>query len=112
MAFKEVRGRVITALRSGNFRSEDRDAEKNFLATNRMTAAEVIALLIFCRGDQYKETPHHQIPCNIHIFTPIKIQIKWYIKVYFLSDLGALDEGDPDAMFVSVHPSDPSGAGV
>lgn len=77
---------------------------KNLLDTGDVTPAEVIALLLLCRGskDQYDESPHHRdrsIP--VHEFKPIQQEVRWYIKVYFLE---GTDELEP-AIFISVYKS-------
>jgi hypothetical protein len=105
--FKEARGKVIVALRNNNYaHEEERLHEKNYLLNGHIDVTSLIALLISCNGTQYTASPHHQVDgLTVHIFKPIQFNTRWYIKTYFLSDLGPLAEGDPDTMFISVHPS-------
>jgi hypothetical protein len=104
--FKEARSKVISTLQSGLIAHEARAAEKNYLADGRVLMADVIYLLKICTGAQYKADPHHALSCDVHIFRPTRDTVRWYIKVYFLSDLEPLAEGETDTMFISVHPSD------
>jgi hypothetical protein len=53
----------------------------------------------------YEADRHDQLRCDVHIFKPERQGERWYIKTYFLSDLGPLEDGDVDVMFISVHPS-------
>jgi hypothetical protein len=107
--FREARSTVINALRRGSFRHELRSLEKNILRAGDISPIDVVDLLLLCRGDQYRATPHHQLPCDVSIFKPTHRGVLWYIKVYFLSDLIPLAEGEPDTMFISVHPSETDG---
>ncbi len=100
MAFKEVRKKVIEALRDGRFSHEERSqAEgKNLLATGDVTPVNVIALLQRCRGDSYRESPHHFLPSRtVHIFKPNSASGPWYIKCYLFEKDGV------EAVFISVH---------
>ena len=116
MGFRETKQRVIQALRTGQFehemRANDSTPEKNDLYAGRVTVEEVVQMLLACNGRQYKTAPHHQMPCDVHIFSPNHRAVRWYVKVYFLSelpadpDLPALEEPGSDTIFISVHPSE------
>ena len=100
MGLREIRTLLVDALASGRYQHEERNvvSEKNLLATEEVSAAEVILLLQRCRGDQYSASPHHFAPTiACHVFRPTLGEERWYIKAYFLSR---------DAVFISVHLSE------
>ncbi|HEX8393927.1 MAG TPA: hypothetical protein VF665_16410 [Longimicrobium sp.] len=97
MGLKDVRVLLVDALESGRYQHQARQvmSQKNLLATDDVSAAEVVALLHRCRGDQYTTSPLHFDPATTcHIFQPCVRGERWYIKAYFLS---------LDAVFISVH---------
>lgn len=97
MSFGEARHRLIEALRDGRYEHEARDAlaEKNLLAVGGVTADDVILMLRRCRGDQFRESPHHfDRTVTVLEFRPLLDEDRWYVKAYFLAE---------SAVFVSVH---------
>ena len=103
MGFRDARSRAIEALNSGDIQHEARGDidDKNLLLTGDVSADEVVALLLRCRGNQHSSSPHHgDASVEVHVFKPVvgsgAAQTRWYIKLYFL---------DPDAWFISVHTS-------
>lgn len=99
MGFKDVRMRVIEALRSELYQNEPRADinEKNLLYTEAVSPEFVIHLLRRCSGYQYETSSHHWIPDLIcHVFTPDLWGVQWYVKVYLLAE---------SVVFISVHPS-------
>ena len=101
MGFKETVGKVIRALRAGDFQFEKRAVVrgKNLLDTGEISVDEVIGLLNRCKGPQYQTTPHHWDQNTIcHIFKPQDHEgNQWYIKVYFP------DDDSSTAVFISIH---------
>ncbi len=97
MGFKEVRARLIEALRSGRYRAEDRlnVHEKNLLYTGQVTPSFVIHLLNRCAGWEYGTSRHHFHNVWCHTFTPLLGAERWYIKAYF--------RPEGEAVFISVH---------
>lgn len=105
MGFREVRRRVIQALKEGRIQHEARGNvdEKNLLLVGDITTEQVIHLLTPCKGTEYSTSPHHLLPeIKVHIFKPqasLYVGWKkegWYVKLYFL---------EPDVWFISVHRS-------
>lgn len=96
--FKEVRNRLIDALRERRYQHEARDAlaEKNLLAVGELSAEDVIVMLQRCRGTRHQAGPHDfDRSVTVHQFRPLVRGRSWYIKVYFLEEI---------AVFISVHP--------
>jgi hypothetical protein len=104
--FKEIRSKVLLALKEGNIQHELRAGkieEKNLLLSGQMTNAEVEILLKSTRGTEFTESPHHLAPdITVYIFKPSirsasnPLSGRWYVKCYFL---------EPDVWFISVHRS-------
>jgi hypothetical protein len=96
MGFKEARALLIEALRSKQYKNEDRaDAEeKNLLAAGAVTEDLVVRLLLRCAGWEYSTSKHHFRDVECHVFTPSVGGERWYIKAYWK---------DGVAMLVSVH---------
>lgn len=97
MGLRDVRVLLVDALESGRYQHQARQvqSEKNLLATEEVSAAEVVALLHRCRGSEYSTSPLHFDPATTcHVFRPVQRGERWYIKAYFLSH---------DAVFISVH---------
>ena len=91
--YKAVRRAVIEALEEGDYQHEARSSidVKNLLATEEVTAAEVVALIRRSDGTQYTCSPlHGNTGLDCHL---IKTG-GWYVKFYFL---------DPTTVFISVH---------
>ena len=89
------------ALRDGSYEHERRYAveEKNLLAMGAIEAEDVVILLQRCRGSEYRVTRHHwDREIEVHGFTPVVDEIRWYMKAYFLGDT---------AWFISIHRSEP-----
>jgi hypothetical protein len=100
MGFRAARARLVQALREGCYEHEARDAlgEKNLLAVGEVTAAEVIRLLLRCKGHQFRRSLHHFDPTiDVFEFTPDLAEERWYVKAYFVST---------NAVLISVHPAD------
>jgi hypothetical protein len=77
---------------------------KNWLAAGRLSEAEVIALLLRCRGDQHR--PGNQKAAHgvdVHEFFPEADGERWYIKAYLDQESG---EAIVEAVFMSIHPSE------
>ena len=105
MGLKETRSKAIKCLEEGSAQAEERPdiEEKNLLKTGVVSAEEVITLLKYTRGDQYRTQAHGVIEgITIHIFEPEKEQVRWHIKLYFI---------DPNCFFISVHKSHIKGGG-
>lgn len=96
MGFKEYRALLIEALRSRQYRHEERpdSEEKNLLHARAVDEAFVIRLLLRCAGWEYTTSRHHFRDVDCHIFTPTLGGERWYVKVYF--DLAQV-------VFISVH---------
>jgi hypothetical protein len=102
MGFKEARKKVVQSLKDGLYQHEARTSieVKNLLATGGISAAEVVNMLVKCRGQQHSTSPHHaDKTIAVHVIKP-DLPAKWYIKFYFL------DPEAPETMFISVHPED------
>jgi hypothetical protein len=97
MGFKEIRAVLIEALRSRQYRNEERldAAEKHLLASGSVDEDFVIRLLLRCPGWEYSTSRHHFYDVDCHIFTPTMDGERWYVKAY-------LERGR--AVFISVHP--------
>lgn len=105
MGFKEARQQAIRAIEEGRIQHEARAQidEKNLLLTGDVTPAQVVRMLLACRGTQHRCSPHHQdAGIDVHEFKPEASLVpgqrrrRWYIKLYFL---------EPDVWFISVHES-------
>lgn len=97
MGFKDVRKRLIEALRTRQYTNEERlnAASKNLLASGDVDDAFVIQLLLRCAAWEYGTSKHHFLEVDCHIFTPTLEGARWYIKAYL----------EPArAVFISVHP--------
>jgi hypothetical protein len=112
MGFKDVRDKVATALKAGNYGIEPRrtttadGGNANLLQNGEITAEEVVELLYkYCSGTQYETSRHHQLSCDVHIFKPVRRGQRWYIKTYFLSEITTLQDEQADVIIISVHPS-------
>ena len=95
LGFREVKRRVLEALRTRDYSFEDRaDADtKILLDSGGMTADRLYSILRSCRGEDHSVSPHHALPS-----VPVHVLKKdgWYVKFYFV-------EGIPSTMFISVH---------
>lgn len=94
--FKDVKRRVIAALKDGNYKIEVRDNidEKNLLAIGEVKAEDVVGLIKRCSGIHHSCSPHRtNNKFLVHVMTPSG----WYIKFYFLDHL------DGSTVFISVH---------
>ena len=106
MGFKEIRSKVLLALKEGNIQHELRSGKvevKNLLLSGQMTTAEVELLLKSTRGTEFTKSPHHLVPdITVYVFKPSirsathTLSGRWYVKCYFL---------EPDVWFISVHRS-------
>lgn len=96
MRFREVRSAIIKALEEGSVQHEARKSidTKNYLLTGELSSTDLISLLKHARGNEHREDRHHS---DASISVHIVVTRGWYIKFYFL---------DPDAWFISAHPSD------
>lgn len=103
--FRVCRDRAISCLLNGCYQHEPRKSfvGKNLLATGDVSVAEVVELLRRCRGDQHQVSPYHFDPTlDVHVFEPVRLGTRWYIKLYFPGE-------EPDAaqedltMIISVH---------
>lgn len=99
MGFTAVKKKVISCLKAGAYDHEARKNIdiKNLFQCGQVSEQTVIELIKKTSGNEYKVTPHHQVPSvDVHIFKPFKDGKRWYIKFYFI---------EPDVMFISVHQS-------
>ena len=102
MGLKEVRIKAINCLDSGQVQHEtDRSGDidkKNLLVTAQITLDEVKDLISSTKGTQHEVSQHHvEKLVVVHTLKPVKKEVKWYIKFYFL---------EPDIIFISVHLSE------
>lgn len=92
--FKEVKRKVIAALREGTYQHEtDRSAidTKNLLFTGDVTSEEICQVLMNSQGQDHSSSSHHHAPSlTVHIIK----RDGWYLKFYFV---------DPDTVFISAH---------
>ncbi len=102
MGFKDARARLLDCLREdriGHWPREDY-LRKNWLLAGRMNSGQVLDLLLQCRADHYRSSPHDFEPgTTVHEFLPYDGPTRWNIKVFFDDDMGA-------AVFMSVQPSE------
>src|ERR1700677_1339882 len=99
MGLKDARSKAIKCLQEGSAQAEERPdiEEKNLLKTGVVSSEEVITLLQYTKGGQYRSEVHSSIAgITVHIFEPEKDQVHWHIKFYFI---------DPNCFFISVHKS-------
>lgn len=102
MGLKEVKAKAISCLDSGQVQHEtDRSGDidkKNLLVTAQITLDEVKDLISSTKGTQHEVSQHHMEKLvEVHTLKPVKKEVKWYIKFYFL---------EPDIIFISVHLSE------
>jgi hypothetical protein len=100
MGFKAARVELLAALAQGNvqfpYRAGGLEA-KNHLAVGKITIAEVIEMLMACRGTEHSESPlHEDATISVHVFKPVYEGRRWYIKAYLIETVG---------YFISVHPA-------
>ena len=93
LGFKEIKKRVISALRAGNYQHEARaDINiKNLLVTGQVSPKDVEKILGNCTNNHLSTTPHHE---DSSIAVHVVKKDDWYIKFYFI---------DPQTIFISVH---------
>jgi len=102
VGLKEVKAKAISCLDSGQVQHEtDRSGDidkKNLLVTAQITLDEVKDLISSTKGTQHEVSQHHMEKLvEVHTLKPVKKEVKWYIKFYFL---------EPDIIFISVHLSE------
>lgn len=99
MAYKDIKARLITCLKSGTYDHEMRKNinVKNLFQCGLVNENFVITLLELTHEADYEQRVHHKAPeIDIHIFMPNINGTQWYVKCYFLQ---------PKAVFISVHES-------
>jgi hypothetical protein len=95
MGFRDVKEKLLAALRNGNVKHDEKSYGKNKLADGDLKLEDAIAIINTCRGDDYKETKHHACQdLPLHVLKPKGKYDGWYIKFYFIEE---------DARFISFH---------
>lgn len=93
MSFKDVRYRVIRALKDGTYLHAARGSieDKNALMTGDIPPEDLIKIIDRCNGTHHENSERHTFKgVEVHIHK----RNGWYLKFYFI---------EPDTVFISVH---------
>ena len=96
MDFYDVKSKAIQCLNEGkNFAENRLVGDKNLLKLGLISIVEVIQLIEATKMNQHSISKHHlDKSVEVHILKPVVLNVKWYIKLYFI---------DSDCWFISVH---------
>lgn len=96
LGFKEVKRKAIEKLLEGSILHEQRDLEKNLLASGKVSVEDVVDIIKTSRGSNYTTSPHHNtnVSVTVHIIKAVGKYDGFYVKFYFI---------EPDIWFISVH---------
>lgn len=107
MSLKQVLKELCPALRRAQYMHVSRAdlAEKNWLATERISREEVVLLLNACQPAGYSVSNHDRLPAiKVHTFVvshTLNEHTDWYLKFYYHPD----NPGQGWRVY-SVHPED------
>ena len=94
IGFREAKKWVIAALESGDYQHVSRDdiETKNLLEIGAVSTADLVNVILKCRGQHHSSSPHHSSVENVEVH--LLERDGWYIKFYFV---------DFEPFFISVH---------
>jgi hypothetical protein len=102
VGFRDAQRRALAYLDGGQVAHWPRKDlfQKNWLAAGRAGRSLLRRLLLRCRGDDHRESPHDfDRSTTVHEFLPYSDKVRWYIKVYF-------DDENDTMVVMSFHPSE------